>query len=180
MKCIVFIIVFLNTFSNTFAWGFNYDCTDISILDTTFTSNNQISVTVHGPQRVSNPGHVPCCLQQGPMIIGNYIFYKSDPEYPIATIWEGRKWVNGYSEDNSVDPNDCIYESQTVCDEVYEGAINYTRVDNFDPSLFPDPGHFVTLSMDIYAHCEFDSSYKGRTFCYQGCTINHTADYSYP
>ncbi|CAG8694903.1 12066_t:CDS:2 [Rhizophagus irregularis] len=91
MKCIVFIIVFLNTFSNTFAW--------VLIMIA------QVSVTVHGPQRVSNPGHVPCCLQQGPMIIGNYIFYKGNPEYLIATIWEGRKWVNGYSEDNSVDPN---------------------------------------------------------------------------
>ncbi|GBC30814.2 hypothetical protein GLOIN_2v1479435 [Rhizophagus irregularis DAOM 181602=DAOM 197198] len=85
-----------------------------------------------------------------------------NPEYLIATIWEGRKW------------------SQTVCDEVYEGAIDYTRVDNFEPFLFPDPGERVTLLMDVYVHCEFDSSYKGRTFCHQGCTINHTTNYNYP
>uniref|UniRef100_U9SK90 Uncharacterized protein n=1 Tax=Rhizophagus irregularis (strain DAOM 181602 / DAOM 197198 / MUCL 43194) TaxID=747089 RepID=U9SK90_RHIID len=75
---------------------------------------------------------------------------------------------------------DCNYESQTVCDEVYEGAIDYTRVDNFEPFLFPDPGERVTLLMDVYVHCEFDSSYKGRTFCHQGCTINHTTNYNYP
>ncbi|CAB4380730.1 unnamed protein product [Rhizophagus irregularis] len=155
MKCIVFIIVFLNTFSNTFAWGFNYDCTDISFLNIEFTSNHQVAVTVHGPQRVSISGHVPCCLQQGPMIIGNYRFYKDKDNLKdlIATIWKGRQWVNGYSENNSVDPNDCAYGSHTDCDKVYQGAIEYKRADYFDPSIFPSPGESVIIAMDVFSLC---------------------------
>ncbi|PKK65072.1 hypothetical protein RhiirC2_809595 [Rhizophagus irregularis] len=92
MKYIVFIIVFLNTFSNIFAWRFDHDCTDISIVDIKFIQNNQVEVTVHGPQRVSHPGYYPCCLQQGPMIIGNYKIYTNNPNDPIATIWVDRQW----------------------------------------------------------------------------------------
>ncbi|PKB93874.1 hypothetical protein RhiirA5_507811 [Rhizophagus irregularis] len=174
MKYIVFIIVFLNTFSNTFAWRFNYDCTDISILDIKFIQYDQVAVTVHGPQRISHPGYYPCCLQQGPMIIGNYKIYTYYQNDPIATIWEGRQWVNGYSEDNLVDSYDCVYGPQPDCDKVYQGAIDYTRTDNFTVSRFFPPGEKVTLSMDIYAHCTYDSS----TSCYQGCTLNYITDYN--
>ncbi|CAB4490590.1 hypothetical protein RhiirA5_507713 [Rhizophagus irregularis] len=178
MKYIVFIIVFLNTFSNIFAWRFDHDCTDISIVDIKFIQNNQVEVTVHGPQRVSHPGYYPCCLQQGPMIIGNYKIYTNNPNDPIATIWVDRQWVNGYSEDNLVDSNNCVYGPQPDCDKVYQGAIDYTRTYDFDASRFPPPGGKVTLSMDIYAHCTFDSNYQGSTSCYQGCSLNYIADYN--
>ncbi|RGB43754.1 hypothetical protein C1646_749348 [Rhizophagus diaphanus] len=178
MKYIVFIIVFLNTFSNIFAWGYNYDCTDISVSDIKFTQSNQVEVTVHGPQRVSNPNQFPCCLQQGPMIIGDYKFYINNPNDPIATVWNDRQWVNGYSEDNSVNPNNCSYGPPLDCDKVYEGAIDYTRTDNFDASRFPSPGGQVTLVMDIFAQCTFNPDYKGSTYCYQGCTVNYITVYN--
>ncbi|CAB4474436.1 unnamed protein product [Rhizophagus irregularis] len=119
-------------------------------------AQDSVAVTVHGPQRVSNPGHVPCCLQQGPMIIGNYRFYKDKDNLkdPIATIWKGRQWINGYSENNSVDPNDRVYRSQTDCDKVYQGAIEYKRADYFDPSMFPSPGESVIIAMDSPYHSQ--------------------------
>ncbi|CAB4407904.1 unnamed protein product [Rhizophagus irregularis] len=178
MKYIVFIIVFLNTFSNAFAWGYNNDCTDISISDIKFTQSNQIEVTVHGPQRVSDPDYLPCCLQQGPMIIGDYKFYTNNPRDPIATVWKGRQWVNGYSEDNSADPNDCLYYAPVDCDKYYEGAIDYTRTDIFDASRFPPPGGQVTLVMDIFAHCTFDTNFAGKTYCHQACEVNYSTVYN--
>ncbi|POG70110.1 hypothetical protein GLOIN_2v1776179 [Rhizophagus irregularis DAOM 181602=DAOM 197198] len=129
--------VFLNTFSNIFAWDYNYDCTDISISDIKFTQSNQVEVTAHGPQRYSNREHFPCCLHQGPMLISNYtFFYTNEPNNPIATtVWKHRQWVNGYSEDNSVELDDYLYWPPPDCDkEVYQGAINYTRTNNFDAS----------------------------------------------
>lgn len=137
-------------------------------------------VAVHGPPRFTNPEHVPCCLQQGPMIIGNYKIYKDDPNNPLATIWGDRQWVNGYSEDNAVNLNDCgIYGPPLDCDKVYEGEQWYTRTDNFDSSRLV-PGLKVTLAMDIYAHCTFNPDYKGSTYCYQGCTVNYIVDYNPP
>ncbi|PKY51599.1 hypothetical protein RhiirA4_468735 [Rhizophagus irregularis] len=112
------------------------------------------------------------------MIIGNYKIYTNNPNDPIATIWVDRQWVNGYSEDNLVDSNNCVYGPPPDCDKVYQGAIDYTRTYDFDASRFPPPGGKVTLSMDIYAHCTFDSNYQGSTSCYQGCSLNYIADYN--
>uniref|UniRef100_U9U8S4 Uncharacterized protein n=1 Tax=Rhizophagus irregularis (strain DAOM 181602 / DAOM 197198 / MUCL 43194) TaxID=747089 RepID=U9U8S4_RHIID len=66
----------------------------------------------------------------------------------------GRQWINGYSENNSVDPNDCVYRSQTDCDKVYQGAIEYKRADYFDPSMFPSPGESVIIAMDSPYHSQ--------------------------
>ncbi|PKY21508.1 hypothetical protein RhiirB3_385720 [Rhizophagus irregularis] len=153
---------------------------DINILDVKFTQSNQIEVTVHGPQRVSDPDYLPCCLQQGPMIIGDYKFYTNNPRDPIATVWKGRQWVNGYFEDNSADPNDCLsYYAPVDCDKYYEEEIDYTRTDIFDASRFPPPGGQVTLVMDIFAHCTFDTHFGGNTYCHQACEVNYSTVY-YP
>jgi hypothetical protein len=136
---------------------------------------------VHGPQKESNPGKYYCCLQQGPQIIGDYFFYTNNPNDPISTTWKGRNWVNGYTQDNVVQINDCL--SQTLdCDKAYEGAVDNTRSDIIDVSKFPPPGDQtkVTLQMTIYAHCYYDSDYTGKTVCLQGCTLNYIVPYNPP
>ncbi|PKK57627.1 hypothetical protein RhiirC2_797701, partial [Rhizophagus irregularis] len=89
-------------------------------------------------------------------------------------------WVNGYFEDNSADPNDCLsYYAPVDCDKYYEGEIDYTRTDIFDASRFPPLGGQVTLVMDIFAHCTFDTHFGGNTYCHQACEVNYSTVY-YP
>lgn len=69
------------------------------------------------------------------MIIGNYYFFTINSNNPIATLWKDRTWVSGYSEDNAANLEDCLNGSFD-CNTLYEGAIDYTRIDNFDPKNF--------------------------------------------
>ncbi|PKY50880.1 hypothetical protein RhiirA4_424091 [Rhizophagus irregularis] len=171
MKYIVVIIVLFLIFHKTFAWKYTEDCTE-------FTQKNQVTVTVHGPSKFENPEHAPCCLQQGPMIIGDYKFYNpasTNPTDLISTVWDGRQWVNGYSEDKSANIYDCLSRSFN-CNTLYEGEVDYTHSDNFDSSKFPSLTGLVLLQMTVYAYCH----YERHTTCERGCTLTSLVAYNPP
>ncbi|RGB39413.1 hypothetical protein C1646_803503 [Rhizophagus diaphanus] len=174
MKYIVFIIVLFFMSFKTFAWKYDQNCTDFSINDIKFTQKNRVTVTVHGPQK--KVGGDICCLQQGVMMIGNYFInpWVETSSTISVPIWKDREWVNGYSENNIVNPQNC---ENLNCNTIYEGEVDYTRADNFGSSSYIHPGTLVTLSMDVYGHCIYES---GETMCYQGCTISHLANYDPP
>uniref|UniRef100_U9U9T8 Uncharacterized protein n=1 Tax=Rhizophagus irregularis (strain DAOM 181602 / DAOM 197198 / MUCL 43194) TaxID=747089 RepID=U9U9T8_RHIID len=97
------------------------------------------------------------------MLISNYtFFYTNEPNNPIATtVWKHRQWVNGYSEDNSVELDDYLYWPPPDCDKEV-----------------PPPGEKVIVLMDIFAHCLFDPDESGHTYCYRGCEVRIITDYN--
>ncbi|PKY55655.1 hypothetical protein RhiirA4_475268 [Rhizophagus irregularis] len=180
MKHIVLTIILFLIFFKTFALKSSVNCDDIyfdSAEGIKFLANHQVELTISGPHKVESPGNFTCCLQQGPMMVGNYKFSKGGTT--IYTVLSDVTWENGYNMGNILDANNClskIWGKYFDCNTIYEGQYEYTRVDNYDPTKFPSPGEAIGLEFTVYAHC-FNQC---ETICLKSCDFVTGISYDPP
>lgn len=145
--------------------------------DIKFLENHQVELTIDGPDKVENIGSLPCCLQQGPMMIGNYSFYYKGSI--IYNVISNPTWENGYTMENILDANNCLskdWGKHLDCSTVYEAQHTCTRADNYDPTKFPSPGETIGFAVTVYAHCF--NYYE--TTCLRSCLITGAIPYDPP
>ncbi|UZO00745.1 uncharacterized protein OCT59_011864 [Rhizophagus irregularis] len=167
MKLIVFIIVLFLMFFKTFAFVTYGDCdNDGSIVsEIIFPAAGVVRLQLVQPDKRDDPNLYPCCLQQGVMLLENYMIYKDDgSKDPLFTFVGDRTWVNGYDGSNILQKDDDCDRSSFKCDQLYEGDYAYTRFDNFDASKLT-PGDAIIVSMTTYSHCY----YASETICVGSC-----------
>ncbi|CAB5186413.1 hypothetical protein RhiirA5_501274 [Rhizophagus irregularis] len=162
MKLIIFIIVLFLTFFKTFAFKSFDNCYDHgSIFESVrFIVEGLVELKLVQPDKTQ----VPCCLQQGVMIIKDYMIYKDDgSKDPLFTFVGDRTWVNGYDRSNILHKIYCNNNSFN-CDSLYEGDYEYTRLDSYDTSKLTR-GDEIIVSLTTYSHCYYSSE----TICLGSC-----------
>ncbi|CAB4439462.1 unnamed protein product [Rhizophagus irregularis] len=179
MKHIILTIILFLIFLKTFAIKSSVNCDDFYFdpEGIKFLANHQVELTINGPHKVESPGSFTCCLQQGPMMVGNYKFSKGGTT--IYTVLSDITWENGYNMGNILDANNCLSKSWGKyfdCNTIYEGQYEYTRVDNYDPTNFPSPGETIGLEFTVYAHC-FNQC---ETICLKSCDFVTGISYDPP
>ncbi|PKK57906.1 hypothetical protein RhiirC2_797196 [Rhizophagus irregularis] len=174
MKHMVFIIVSFLIFSKTFAFKSLVDCTDAPYFEPDyilFLSNNLVRLNSVGPAQTEYPGKIPCCLQQGMMLISDYTFKNESYQYTIIPK-NKLLWVNGYTSTNILNSNDCSSGSLD-CNTLYQGQYTYTRDEKIDPKKFFSPGEDITMEITMYGNCYYDNE----TICLSSC--QYVADIAY-
>ena len=101
------------------------------------------------------------CYQEGIEIINHYKFtYNGNVIY---TVWDERRWVNGYNEDNITGGKYGKANKCMDCSKLYHGSIDYVQTDYYDPAKFPPPGTNIDVELMTYTGCR----YAGSTYCRQ-------------
>ncbi|CAB4410310.1 unnamed protein product [Rhizophagus irregularis] len=158
---ILFIIVFFLNSLKAFAWKTHDNCDNIWVNEVKWLSNNQVSISLHGPPTDK-------CIQQGIEIVSDFKFYILN-KVPYI-FWSERRWINGYNENNISGGRD-----GKDCSKLYEGAVDYELISTYDPNEFAPPGQQVALEMWLYGNCR----YRGDTHC-DACRIYKYYDYNPP
>src|SRR4051812_30074435 len=109
--------------------------------------NNQFSITIHGPQQSCYDGYLTdVCAQQGIQIIDHFKFYDpNNPHDAIYTVWDERRWVNGYNENNVSGGRDADVDDCDQCNMLYEGDVEFAQIYNYNFTNYLSPGQNVLL-----------------------------------
>ncbi|PKC06177.1 hypothetical protein RhiirA5_495278 [Rhizophagus irregularis] len=114
---------------------------DIWVNELKWLPNNQVLISLHGPPTDK-------CIQQGIEIVSDFKFYILN-KVPYI-LWNERRWINGYTENNISGGRD-----GKDCSKLYEGAVDHELTSTYDPNEFASPGQKVALEMWLYGNCRY-------------------------